>query len=623
MVVSRRGLVVGALVGLLVAAGLPVAAHAEAQDITSVTMVSETGDWIGRGDTRLWRPGAGTVNVSSSDDGLVTVRVSGGASGDSFSMSFAAPSGESLVAGDYEDAERIDFRRAGHPGIDISGDGRGCTKIEGRFTVLDIAPDLTRLWLVYEQHCAGSEPALFGEVRYNVPGGDSDLMVAPGHVAWPDEYPGVPGRDVPVTLVNTGSSPVVVSDATISAGAEDFVVNSSSCATLEVASSCTVQVAFEPSTTGTRTGTLTIEDSTPAGSHTVDLSGHGTPGHTSFAMRSERGDYIGGGSDWFYTPENSTIAATGHSEYVSVGAGDWGAQLAPSDGDTLQAGRTYPGAVRYPLGGPDEPSMAIAGNGRACNTVTGSFAIHEIAFDADGELTKLSATFEQHCEGGNPALFGTVAWQADAPAEPLPPRLTMATDRMRYGFGRSATVTATLSPDSPTRSVAIYARPYGRPKRLVTVGEVDADGKFSVPVRVVRRTKFLASAVVDGAPVRSVVNRRTVEVRAKVTPTMLWYRAKRGRYHIYDVSKRAVLKGRVAPNHEGDCLYFRVQFYIDGRWRYPTTTCVQMNPRSIARTYLAGHPDYLGVPIRMRAEWRGDRENLRKRSAWRYVRFRR
>jgi hypothetical protein len=39
---------------------------------------------------------------------------------------------------------------------------------------------------------------------------------------------------------------------------------------------------------------------------------------------------------------------------------------------------------------------------------TGTLNITAITFDAQGNVTSLSATFEQHCEGQTPALKGTI-----------------------------------------------------------------------------------------------------------------------------------------------------------------------------------------------------------------------
>lgn len=76
----------------------------------------------------------------------------------------------------------------------------------------------------------------------------------------------------------------------------------------------------------------------------------------------------------------------------------------------------------------------------------------------------------------------------------------------------------------------------------------------------------------------------------------------------------------MAPNHAGDCLYFRAQYY-SGRWRdLGETNCVHMSSYSKAAALLDSR-GLVGIRIRMRAEWRGDTENAAKNSDWRYVKF--
>jgi len=53
--------------------------------------------------------------------------------------------------------------------------------------------------------------------------------------------------------------------------------------------------------------------------------------------------------------------------------------------------------------------------------MTGTFTVHEASFDVNGQLTKFSVSFEQHCNGVGPALVGSMAWRADNPAATLPP----------------------------------------------------------------------------------------------------------------------------------------------------------------------------------------------------------
>src|SRR3954471_13533849 len=159
--------VVGALIVTLgVLLGAP--ASADAASTTSVVMYSDAGDYIGGGQHRLYTPGNSSITVSGGSE-EVDVNVSGGPSGDYFTLTFAAPPGQALAPGVYVDAQRTPFRTAGHPGIDIYGSGRGCNEDAGRFEVKDIGMGadgkVNRLWLLYEHACEGGVAALFGEGR--------------------------------------------------------------------------------------------------------------------------------------------------------------------------------------------------------------------------------------------------------------------------------------------------------------------------------------------------------------------------------------------------------------------------------------------------------------------------
>src|SRR3954468_6332677 len=173
----------------------------QAASVTSVTMYSDSGDYIGGGTQRVFTPGNGSVTASGSG-GELGVGVSGGPTGAGFTMEFAAPPGEALGPGVYVDAERAPFRTAGHPGIDISGDGRGCNEDGGLFEVKDLVwganNTVARLWLIYEEHCEGGTAATFGEVRINeaVPA----AFTTPAIARWPSVEPGGSGTVVPVTF---------------------------------------------------------------------------------------------------------------------------------------------------------------------------------------------------------------------------------------------------------------------------------------------------------------------------------------------------------------------------------------------------------------------------------------
>jgi len=75
-----------------------------------------------------------------------------------------------LLPGVYDMAERAVVGSPGHPGIDISGEGRGCLDVMGRFQIHDIDQrsdgHLNHLLLSFEQHCDNNQTPLTGCVGY-------------------------------------------------------------------------------------------------------------------------------------------------------------------------------------------------------------------------------------------------------------------------------------------------------------------------------------------------------------------------------------------------------------------------------------------------------------------------
>ncbi|MCC2316038.1 hypothetical protein [Cellulomonas xiejunii] len=93
-------------------------------------------------------------------------RVTVGVSGDTWwDVDFAAPTGEVLTAGvTYDGATRYPFNEADEPGLSLSGDGRGCNRLSGSFTVLaaDFRADgsVERFEATFEQTCEPSNGSL-------------------------------------------------------------------------------------------------------------------------------------------------------------------------------------------------------------------------------------------------------------------------------------------------------------------------------------------------------------------------------------------------------------------------------------------------------------------------------
>ena len=84
---------------------------------------------------------------------------------------------------------------------------------------------------------------------------------------------------------------------------------------------------------------------------------------------------------------------------------------APSGGGPLTT-RTYPNAARAAFAD-GQPGLEIIGEHRGCNTLSGTFWIHELEWSDDAVAHVLLA-FEQHCERGTSALRGCLAYTAPA-----------------------------------------------------------------------------------------------------------------------------------------------------------------------------------------------------------------
>ena len=101
------------------------------------------------------------------------------------------------------------------------------------------------------------------------------VTVSPTSLTWSNVVLGASGAKKAVTLTNTGSVTLNISNIAVSG---DFALASSPTpcgSTLAAAASCKIEVTFTPTQVGTRTGTLTITDNSPSSPQTVSLSGTG------------------------------------------------------------------------------------------------------------------------------------------------------------------------------------------------------------------------------------------------------------------------------------------------------------------------------------------------------------
>ena len=207
---------------------------------------------------------------------------------------------------------------------------------------------------------------------------------------------------------------------------------------------------FKRATTRAALGVLaagTLALAAPAAAQATTVTGAGT----SVTFSGTGGDYITGDQAWSYDPSNSTINATASADgnHVSVGInGDtwWYLDFAAPQGQALTAGTTYDNATRYPFQNPTGPGLSLYGDGRGCNTLTGSFTVNKAVFGPNGWIQSFDATFVQHCEG---STTSEATGEIDIENGPAPaalavtvtPAATASVDKS----GGQATITGTVT----------------------------------------------------------------------------------------------------------------------------------------------------------------------------------
>lgn len=177
---------------------------------------------------------------------------------------------------------------------------------------------------------------------------------------------------------------------------------------------------------------------------------------TSLTLNSDPGDYIGGGQFLFFTPADGTFGAyQNYDQGVSLSFNTpsfdhfWYLDFAAPNNQPLTIG-TYTGATRFPFQASTEPGLAIYGDGRGCNTLTGSFQVLEVSYGANGAVDSFDAIFEQHCEGFTPALRGEIRYNAHPVVNVTAPSRLTVIENQNVNFTVSAT-------DVLSRHVALTA----------------------------------------------------------------------------------------------------------------------------------------------------------------------
>jgi hypothetical protein len=194
---------------------------------------------------------------------------------------------------------------------------------------------------------------------------------------------------------------------------------------------------------------------------------------TSISLNSDSGDFIGLGQTTFLTPADGTFNASAGTNTVSINffgqpGTFWFFEFAAPNGQALTVG-TYTGAARFPFQLPTQPGLSVSGDGRGCNTLSGTFTVLEISLGANNTVNSFDATFEQHCEEAAPALRGEIRFNANPTVMVTAPSHLSVVEKQNVHF----TVTAT---DAQGRHVVLTAT--GVPTGATFVDNGDNTGTF-------------------------------------------------------------------------------------------------------------------------------------------------
>ncbi|WP_329230253.1 choice-of-anchor D domain-containing protein [Streptomyces canus] len=202
--------------------------------------------------------------------------------------------------------------------------------------------------------------------------------------------------------------------------------------------------------------------------------------------------------------------------------------------------------------------------------------------------------------------------------------VTITTDHSTYNYSQSAKITAHLGTTYNSRTVAIYAKPFGGTSVLVKSGTVDSHGNLTASYKLSRNTTL--SAVFAGdyryAPKTAA---RTVHTHVRISEKLSGYYTSTHYgstlYRVYHHTAKEQLDATVTPNKAGQCIKFRVQRYYSGAWHTQTTTpCSALSSASAGRHKMA-LTSSVNSRFRIAAEYvhsSRDNTNLSTWGAWQY-----
>lgn len=424
---------------------------------TFIHLRSDVGDYIGGGVTRTLTPDTGTITATRNFDNSISISYS--ANDGSYSwwgLGFVGPQNMVLIPDNYEDATRLAFHSPTKPGLDVSGDGRGCNRLTGRYIVREavygVGNEIISFAADLEQHCEGGVPALWGTVRFN---SNIPLVVpTPNAAAGADRNV---SENMSATLNGSKSS-----DA--DGNLISYQWRQLSGPSVFLSTPTTPQTSFTAPNVNQGGQDLIFELEVRDDAGLIDTDNvriHVADEYDpqfSIYFSSQPGDYIGQGRIWDMGIDDGIFTASkNYDNGVSVNFSSdtwWNLNFAAPN-DALLVPGIYESAVRWPFQPATQPGLDVSGDGRGCNTLTGRFVIYEVVYGTNNAIDSFAADFEQHCESATAALFGTVRYNYKKPRPSADLAIKMIDTPDPVKVKRKLTYTATVSNQGPGQATSV------------------------------------------------------------------------------------------------------------------------------------------------------------------------
>lgn len=232
-----------------------------------------------------------------------------------------------------------------------------------------------------------------------------------------------------------------------------------------------------------------------------------------------------------------------------------------------------------------------------------------VAFSPDG--SRLFAA--------NGALEGRVRFSAVDPWR-LRTRVSVVPADAQLSYGERTDLKVVLKGGDTNRTVRIWRRAVGTPRRLLATLDLPSDGRATIRVRPLAHTTYVATYAGDASwePARS--RGKRIEVAHVIAGRMLRSDEEKGMYALYESSSRIFYAARGTPVHAGEPFTVELSFYRNGGWRDGGTSRFAQDSRGTVTIYV----ERGGLPAgryRFRALYPQDPSHLEGISRWSYFRL--